>query len=265
MTSANGSYSFANLSPGLYRVREVQSAGSIQTTPNPADILVGNEDHISNVNFGNFQLISIGGLKFNDVNTNGVQDVGDVGLAGVIIFIDANLNGIFDAGELSTVTTANGSYSFANLGPGTYRVREVLPVGSTQTTANPLDIVASSGSNVSNVNFGNFSSSFQPIIIGGLKFIDVNGNGVQDVGDVGLAGVTIFIDANLNGIFDAGELSTVTTANGSLAKRFGSTRRLWTDCCNVCPAILAEGDIGKPQNGAVVLCDRKGHDGDAAK
>ena len=37
--------------------------------------LVGNDDHISNVNFGNFQLISIGSLKFNDVNGNGVQDV----------------------------------------------------------------------------------------------------------------------------------------------------------------------------------------------
>jgi hypothetical protein len=37
--------------------------------------LVGNHDHISNVNFENFQLISIGGLKFNDVNGNGVQDV----------------------------------------------------------------------------------------------------------------------------------------------------------------------------------------------
>jgi hypothetical protein len=39
--------------------------------------LVGNDDHISNVNFGNFPLISIGGLKFNDVNGNGngVQDV----------------------------------------------------------------------------------------------------------------------------------------------------------------------------------------------
>jgi hypothetical protein len=37
--------------------------------------LVGNDDHISNVNFGNFQLISIGGLKFNDVNGNGVHDV----------------------------------------------------------------------------------------------------------------------------------------------------------------------------------------------
>ena len=186
-------------------------AGSTQTTPNPLDIVANSGSNISNVNFGNFQLIVIGGLKFNDVNGNGAQDVGDVGLAGVTLFIDANLNGLLDLGELSTVTNASGTYSFTNLGPGSYRVREVLPAGSTQTTPNPLDIVANSGSNISNVNFGNF----QLIVIGGLKFNDVNGNGAQDVGDIGLAGVTMFIDANLNGLLDIGELSTVTNASGS--------------------------------------------------
>ena len=214
VTSANGNYSFANLGPGSYRIREVQTAGSTQTTSNPADILVGDDDDITNVNFGNFQWIAIGGLKFNDVNGNGVQDVGDVGFAGVTIFIDANLNGLLDLGELSTVTNASGSYSFTNIGPGTYRVREVLPAGSTQTTPNPIDVVANSGTNITGINFGNFTNSFQLIVIGGLKFNDVNSNGVQDVGDVGLAGVTIFIDADLNGLLDAGELSTVTNASG---------------------------------------------------
>ena len=215
VTSANGNYSFVNLGPGSYPIREVVPTGSTQTTPNPPDILLGFDDDITNVNFGNFRLIIIGGLKFNDVNGNGVQNVGDIGLAGVTLFIDANLNGVLDAGELSTVSDASGSYSFANLGPGTYRLREVLPAGSTQTTPNPLDIVASSGSNVTGINFGNFTNSFQLIIIGGLKFNDINGNGIQDPGDVGLAGITLFIDANLNGVFDAGELSTVTTASGS--------------------------------------------------
>ena len=215
VTGVNGNYSFANLGPGSYRIREMQTAGSTQTTSNPADILVGIDDDITNVSFGNFQLISIGGLKFNDINGNGVQDVGDVGLAGVTLFIDANLNGLLDLGELSTVTNASGTYSFTNIGPGTYRVREVLPAGSTQTTPNPLDIVANSGTNITGINFGNFTNSFQLIVIGGLKFNDVNGNGAQDVGDIGLAGVTMFIDANLNGLLDIGELSTVTNASGS--------------------------------------------------
>ena len=38
------------------------------------------------------------------------------------------------------MTDATGNYTFANLGPGTYRVREVQPAGSTQTTANPANV-----------------------------------------------------------------------------------------------------------------------------
>ena len=107
------------------------------------------------MNFGNFELVSIGGLKFNDLNGNGVRDLGELGLAGVTIFLDANLNGTLDLGELFTTTDVNGNYTFANLGPGTYRVLEVQPVGSTQTTANPSDITVSSGGDITGVLFGN--------------------------------------------------------------------------------------------------------------
>ncbi|HKE04180.1 MAG TPA: hypothetical protein VKE91_08975, partial [Blastocatellia bacterium] len=51
----------------------------------------------------------------------------------------------------------NGNYSFTNLGPGAYRIREVTPAGSVQTTANPADIVAQSGVNVPGVDFGDFT------------------------------------------------------------------------------------------------------------
>ena len=156
------------------------------------------------------QCSSISGTKFNDLNGNVSRDALDSGRSGITIFIDTNLNGVLDLGESSTVTSANGNYSFVNLSPGLYRVREVQVAGSIQTTSNPADILLGNDDDISNVNFGNF----QLISIGGLKFNDINGNGVQDVGDLGLAGVTIFVDANLNSVFDAGELSTVTTANG---------------------------------------------------
>ncbi|MBO9545403.1 SdrD B-like domain-containing protein, partial [Caulobacter sp.] len=53
--------------------------------------------------------------------------------------------------------------------------------------------------------------------IAGVKFLDANGNGVRDAGEVGLAGWTIFVDSNNNGVLDAGERSTVTDANGAFA------------------------------------------------
>ncbi|MBD0312275.1 MAG: hypothetical protein ICV86_05130, partial [Microcoleus sp. T3-bin5] len=66
------------------------------------------------------------------------------------------------AGEVNISTDSLGGYSFANLGPGTYRVREVNQPGWTQTTANPADIIAVSATNVSNINFGNSFAQMQP-------------------------------------------------------------------------------------------------------
>ncbi|MEG4630803.1 SdrD B-like domain-containing protein [Microcoleus sp. AR_TQ3_B6] len=161
-TDDSGNYSFNNLNPGTYNVREVQQTGWTQTTTNPAPINVGTGESGSGINFGNFQNISISGRKFNDLNNNGVLEAQEPLLPNWKIFLDANSNNSLDAGELNTSTDSLGSYSFANLGPGTYQVREVNQPGWTQTTANPADIIAVSGTNVSNINFGNSFAQVQP-------------------------------------------------------------------------------------------------------
>ena len=57
-----------------------------------------------------------------------------------------------------TTTDRNGSYSFDvadGMGPGTYRVREVVPAGWQQTTANPGDAVFTRGGQSATADFGN--------------------------------------------------------------------------------------------------------------
>ena len=142
MTDASGNYSFTNLGPGTYKVREVLPAGGLQTTGNPADITAVSGTNVngtinSGLNFGIFQKISISGQVYNDLNGNGVREPGDNGLPGRTIFLDTNGNGALDNGEPSNVTDGQGSYSFTNLGPGAYKLREVAPIGWIQTTANP--------------------------------------------------------------------------------------------------------------------------------
>ncbi len=51
--------------------------------------------------------------------------------------------------------------------------------------------------------------------IQGTVWNDINGNGVRDSSETGLAGWTIFLDQNQNGQLDAGEISTTTDANGN--------------------------------------------------
>ena len=79
---------------------------------------------------------SITGLAFNDLNGNGVQDSGEPGEAGVLIYLDLNNSGVFNSLDPNVVTQANnptGQFAFPGLVPGTYVVREVPPAGSVET------------------------------------------------------------------------------------------------------------------------------------
>lgn len=64
------------------------------------------------------------------------------------------------------------------------------------------------------VTFGNKRVPGDDGEIVGRKWEDLNGDGVQDAGESGLAGVTIYVDTNNNNILDTGEPTTVTNAIG---------------------------------------------------
>ena len=158
ITDANGNYTIIEVPPGTYQVREVQQNGWTQTTPNPAPVTVNLSDNITGVDFGNFlpQPATIQGLKFRDINNNGIVDAGEPGLPNVEIRLINVTPGVVGATPITTTTNSSGNYLFANLTPGTYRVREVNQTGFTQSTPDPADIALASGAIVSDINFGNF-------------------------------------------------------------------------------------------------------------
>ena len=63
---------------------------------------------------------SIGDFVWQDTNRNGLQDAGEPGIEGVTV----TLSGTSSA---TTITAANGSYSFNNLAAGTYNVTFTTP------------------------------------------------------------------------------------------------------------------------------------------
>ena len=68
-----------NVGPGVWRVDELVPNGWTHTTDSAAvdQLLSGGT---LTFDFGNFQLGTISGTKFNDLNHDGVKDPGEVGL-----------------------------------------------------------------------------------------------------------------------------------------------------------------------------------------
>ena len=225
VTASDGTYVLPGLAAGSYAIREVIPSGYTQTTPNPASVSIGSGGTPGGIDFGDAPVPippvitgGIGGTKFRDTNGDGIMQTGDIGLAGVTMFLDIQQNGVLDSGEPIAVTNSSGAYLFSGVTPGTYLVREVVPSGWILTTATPSAVTLTGlaeGTVVAGGNFGNFQLG----MLSGTKFLDACGDGPTS-NDKPLAGITVklFRDLNGNGMVDASDgaavKSTVTTSNG---------------------------------------------------
>jgi hypothetical protein len=187
-------------------VRQVVPPGFVATGTNPPDVTVRSGTDAAGGDFGLFKLISISGSVFDDQSGTGG---GGAGIPGRVVYDDANNNNVLDANEPRVSTDAQGAFALTNVGPGTHRLKEVVPPGFVETAA-PPPVQAMSGVNVTGQNF----DTFRPFAISGQVFNDVNGDGQLSPGEPGVGGQTVFLDTNGNGALDAGEPSTATDGAG---------------------------------------------------
>jgi hypothetical protein len=80
-------------------------------------------------------LSSLSGFVYRDDNPNGVFDNLDAGLLGVLVSLIGTTSDGQDV-SITIATNPDGSYSFTNLQPGTYRIVEVQPPELDQGTNN---------------------------------------------------------------------------------------------------------------------------------
>jgi hypothetical protein len=99
---------------------------------------------------------TISGMKYNDLNRNGKWDTGEPGLPGWVIRLLSEDPITHKLTLVDTQTTdASGNYSFTNVAPGIYDVRETHQMGWKRMSMNPQDIVITDSSTVIGVDFGN--------------------------------------------------------------------------------------------------------------
>ena len=190
------------------------SDGDTVTHRSPAISLAAGANNPT-IDFGFWNPSSLGDFVWNDYNGNGIQDAGEPGLANVTVNLYAN--GTCTGTPQSTTTTnAGGLYGFANLVPGTYCVQiagtnfagvllgfnsspkdqggdDTKDSDGDTVTHNSPAINLAAGTNNSTIDFG----FWKPGQIGDFVWNDINGNGIQDAGELGIGNVTVRLYPNL--------------------------------------------------------------------
>ena len=157
---------------------------------------------------------SIGGTAFKDINADGIKGKGEGAFASQRVFIDSDNDGVLDAGEVSTISSATGAYTFANLLPGQYHLRALPAKG--WRVGGPIagyDLSVGVGQVLTAKNFG----VTQMALVSGTVFNDANGNKIKAATEAGLTGWTVFVDKDNDGVLDKGELSAKTNAAGAFS------------------------------------------------
>jgi hypothetical protein len=181
-------------------------------------VRLGDGEIVPVQNFGVSRLPEIRGTIWDDQDGDEVVDPEEPFLAGWTVYVDLNQDNEHDGGEYVAITDAAGTYQFAGLSSGTYRVVEQLQAGWHHPRGGQQIVTVVALEDVATVNFGNFQNVGE---IRGNVYHDLNDDGLP-AGEPGLAGWTVFLDLNHNGHFD-GEPAAVTDAAGDY--RLGNLAR----------------------------------------
>ena len=221
-TDASGNYVFNDVAPGQYSVMETNPAGydDVSDTdggdPNMIAVdLAPGESSTGNDFVDEPQPGSIAGTVLADTDDN---TTGDTPLGGVtVVLLDTNGNEVG-----STTTNPDGSYVFTDVPAGDYTVVQTNLPGyedvSDADGGNPNEIAVTVAPGASSSG-NDFVDAPQPASLGDTVWYDNNGNGLQDGGEAGVAGVTVTLTgAGTDGVFGTGDdvtLTDVTDANGN--------------------------------------------------
>ena len=246
-TSASGIYLFEDIPAGEYYIEFKVPAGYTitdahkGTKENDSDpdksgrtenftIVAGTQD--SSIDMGIYQnVVSYGDRVFLDTNHNGLQDIGEKGVKNVKVTI-SSANSNFTK---SMLTDENGNYLFTHLPAGEYFAEfSDIPYGYLITKKDVNDnnndlndsdgferdgkiltevTLLTPGVNDLSWDLGIYKTVCLPgkAVLGNLVWEDLNKDGIQDIGERGIANITVTL---YNNDTDEKVATTTTDENG---------------------------------------------------
>jgi hypothetical protein len=249
ISDANGLYSFDNLPLGSYKVTATSPAGYSSTTAlagsdRAVDSSTGNATSANLTTDGSSDMtldfgfivprVSVGNFVWADTDRDGIQDGSEPGIAGVTLSITkadgSAVTNVFGAAVTTTTTDVTGAYLFADLPVGSYKVTATTPTGYIATTAlvGSDRTVDSSTGNATSANLTtdgasdmsiDFGFVLPRVSVGNFVWADTDRDGIQDAGELGLAGVTMAITkadgSAVTNVFGAAVTTTTTDVTGA--------------------------------------------------
>ncbi|OQY47154.1 MAG: hypothetical protein B6242_05715 [Anaerolineaceae bacterium 4572_78] len=214
VTNSSGLVDFSELENGTYTIRYSLKSGWTSSGSIEQSVVVDNDSHY--IEFGVVQQPLIIVKIFNDENRDGVWDEGELPLEGweAGLYRDGGsfilgANGLTDEdGEL--VLTFRRHTEFV---PGDYYVIEDITTREDwyPSTSTRVDVDDLQDGDEVTVIIGNYyDPPPEPATVGGIVWDDVNGDGIQDEGELGLGGITVSLFGS-DGTF----FGNTTTSNGS--------------------------------------------------
>jgi hypothetical protein len=184
-------YSSTNAIPGDAAQKVNNDTISIDGVLAPKNPEFGNTYSANNL-FGAVQTNSvaiISGTVFSDENENGVLDNGEAGVPDVLITLE-DITGSM----ISVRSNSGGFYQFVVATGKTVSISSQGPGGGFYpTTPERIVITLQQSIEYQNNNFG-YSNDASVAVIYGTVFDDADADGVQDINETGIAGVTVTRD-----------------------------------------------------------------------
>ncbi|MCP4119573.1 MAG: hypothetical protein GY737_30065, partial [Desulfobacteraceae bacterium] len=241
-TDGNGAYGFTGLCSGTYTLEvdkttlppdfvatPVDQGGddTVDSDPSPVSVILTDditENPTLDFGYNSPCTGTLGDLVWHDVNRDGIQDAGELGIPGITVILKD------DAGTIIATDSTDGSgiYGFTGLCAGTYRVEVdettlppdfvVTPVdqgGDDTVDSDPSPITVTLTDDITEnptLDFGYNSPCTGAL--GDLVWHDVNRDGIQDAGELGIPGITVILKDN------AGTVIATESTDGSGAYGF---------------------------------------------
>lgn len=181
------------------------------TGENPDNSTIADANDNLTVDFG-FYGMSIGSNVFADVDNDGTQDVGEDGIANVMVILYAG-NGTTPLD--TTYTDTNGDYIFTNLPEGNYVVGVNADDTDLDGQHSSTDIVTSGTPETTDLDDNGTGTGGGGVIKSSTITLDA---GTEPTGDTGLVGNALTPDVNTNNHIDFGfvpDCPTITNPTGA--------------------------------------------------